>query len=168
MNALQQWQRCPEFIDVDDQKRSIRLRKQDSRYAIRGTLSDAQRSAVESRLADDDVSIVRGQPPSDSGSRFEMLPVYAISADLAPTVATERIFLCLQEQTTIDARRDDIDVLGFIIDDIPRHAPHCAWLIPKSGRVDDALSKLDALRALPGAVRAQPQLLRSRAWKSSS
>jgi hypothetical protein len=168
MNALQQWQRCPEFIDVDDQTRSIRLRKQDSRYAIRGALSEPQRGAVESRLADDDISIVRGMPPSGSSSSFELLPVYAISADLAPSVVTERVFLCLQEQTPIEAMRDDIDALGFIIDDIPRHAPHCAWLIPKSGRVDDALSKLDGLRALPGAVRAQPQLLRPRAWKIGS
>jgi len=168
MNALQQWQRCPEIIDVDDQTRSIRLCKLDGRYAIRGALSEPQRRAVESRLADDDISIVRGTPPSGSSSNFDLLPVYAISPDRAPTVVTERVFLCLQEQTLIEALRDDIDALGFIIDDIPRHAPHCAWLIPKSGRVDDALSKLEGLRALPGAVRAQPQLLRPRSLKTRS
>jgi hypothetical protein len=168
MNALQKWQRCPKTIDIDDQTRSIRLRKLDSRYAIRGALSEPQSRAVESRLADDDISIVRGVPPSDSSFSFELLPVYAISPDLAPIVVTERVFLCLQEQRLIETLRDDINALGFVIDDIPRHAPHCAWLIPKSGRVDDALSKLEGLRALPGAVRAQPQLLRPRGWKIGS
>jgi hypothetical protein len=166
MNPLQQWVRCPEFIDIGDQRRSIRLLKCDDLYAVRGKLSERHVDDVEMRLAGDDVSILRGPPPSDLPAEFELLPVYAVAKGATPAVATKRIFLRLQEQTTIDTVRADIEALDFDIDDIPAHAPHCAWLEPKSGHVDDALCKLERLRALPRAAHVEPQLLRPRGWKS--
>jgi hypothetical protein len=166
MSALQQWQRCPDFIDIDDEKRSIRLLKRDDCYAIRGKLSQQLSSDVKMRLPGDDISILRGAPPGDALPAFEFLPVYAVAGNTPPTVVTERIFLRLEEVTPIESVRSDIETLGFNIDDVPAHARHCAWLEPKSGRVDDALSKLGRLRALPGAAHVEPQLLRPRSWKN--
>ena len=166
MNARQQWVRCPEFIDIDDQKRSVRLLKCDDLYAMRGSISKRYAGDVEIRLTGDGVSILRGTPPSNSPPDLELLPVYAAAKDSTPAVVTERIFLRLEEDTPIDTVRGDIEALDFRIDEVPAHAPHCAWLEPKSGRVDDALAKLDRLRALPRAAHVEPQLLRPRGWKS--
>lgn len=166
MNALQQWNRCPEFIDIGDRNSSIRLRKRGDLYAMRGSISKQLSADVEMRLAGDDVSILRGTPPADAASAFELLPVYAAAKDSTPAVATTRIFLRLEEGTSIDTVRGDIEALDFRIDEVPVHAPHCAWLEPKSGRVDEALFKLDRLRALPLTANVEPQLLRPRSWKS--
>lgn len=160
MSALQQWKRCPDFIDLDDKNRSIRLLKCGGRYALRGNLSERQASEVETRLPADDISIIRGVPPADLLPEVELLPVYAAAENSPPAVATERLFLRLRDDFAIDSVRDDIDTLGFDIDDLPAYAPHSAWLRPKSGLVVDALSKLESLRALPGAARVEPQLLR--------
>jgi hypothetical protein len=160
MSALQQWERCPEFIEIDDKDRSIRLLKCGDRYALRGSLSERQASEVEACLPGDDISIIRGVPPADLRPEMELLPVYAAAENTPPAVATERLFLSLRDDLAIDSVRDDIDTLGFDIDDLPAYAPHSAWLRPKSGLVVDALSKLERLRALPGAARVDPQLLR--------
>lgn len=165
MNGLQQWKRCPEFIDIDDQNRSVRLLKCDDLYAIRGGASRHHSNVVEMRLPGDEISILRGMPPPDSPPDAELLPVYARAKNSTPAVATRRIFLRLQEHTAVDSVRGDIEALGFKIVDIPAYAPHSAWLEPHSGRVDDALSKLGLLRALPGAAHVEPQLLRPRSWK---
>lgn len=165
MNALQHWNRCPEFIDIGDGNGSVRLRKRDDFYAIRGTIAKQLSADVEMRLTGDDVSILRGTPPADAAPAFELLPVYAAARDATPAVATGRIFLRLEEDMSIDTVRDDIEALDFRIDEVPLHAPHCAWLEPKSERIDEALSKLDRLRALPLTAHVEPQLLRPRSWK---
>jgi hypothetical protein len=168
MNALQQWNRCPEFIDIDDRNGSVRLRKRGDLYAMRGSISKQLSAAVEMRLTGDDVSILRGTPLVDTMPARELLPVYAAARDAAPAVATGRIFLRLEEDMSIDTVRDDIETLDFRIDEVLIHAPHCAWLEPKSGRIDEALSKLDRLRALPLTANVEPQLLRPRSWKGRS
>ena len=166
MNALQQWIRCPEFIDIGDRNGSFRLRKRGDLYAMRGSISKQLTADVEMRLTGDDVSILRGTPPADAAPAFELLPVYTAVKDATPAVATGRIFLRLEEGTPIDTVRGDIEALDFRIDEVPIYAPHCAWLEPKSERIDEALSKLDRLRALPSAAHVEPQLLRPRSWKS--
>lgn len=168
MTALQQWDCCPEFIDIGDRIQSVRLLKRNDLYAIRGNVSQLQSGELEMRLAGDDISIMRGTPPSTTSADFELLPVYTTAKNSTPAVVTERIFLRLEENTPVDAVRASIEALDFRIDDIPAHAPHCAWLEPKSGRVDDALSKLEMLRALPRVVNAEPQVLRPREWKNAN
>jgi len=168
MNALQQWDCCPEFIDIGDANGAIRLLKCDDLYAVRGTVSKHKLKDVKVRLTGDGISILRGTPSSQLSSDVELLPVYAVSKDSTPAVVTERIFLRLEEETTVESIRNDIEALDFHIDDIPAYAPHCAWLEPASGRVDEALSKLEMLRALPRVAHAEPQLLRARGWKGDT
>ena len=167
MSALQQWQRCPDFIDVDDEHRSVRLLKRRDCYALRGRLAEGQAVEVEMHLPGEDISILRGSPPSDLLPDVELLPVYATSDNTPPAVATERLFLRVRDDIAIESLRGDIDMLGFDIDATPAYAPHTAWLRPKSGRIVDALSKLDSLRALPGAARVEPQLLRPMSRKKA-
>jgi len=119
------------------------------------------------RLAGDDISILRGAPPATVATDVELLPVYSTASNATPAVATTRIFLRLEDDTSIDSVRSSIEALDLRVDEIPAYAPHSAWLEPKSGCVDDALSKLDILRALPRVANVEPQLLRPRSWKSS-
>lgn len=167
MNSLQQWDCCPEFIDTGDPIRSVRLLKRHDLYAIRGSISQQPAGEVEMRLAGDDISILRGTPPPTVATDVELLPVYSTASNATPAVATTRIFLRLENDTPIDSVRSDIEALDLRVDEIPAYAPHSAWLEPKSGRVDDALSKLDILRALPRVANVEPQLLRPRSLKSS-
>ena len=167
MNALQQWKRCPDFIDVDDEHRSIRLLKRGDCYALKGRFPEQRADEVEMRLPGEDISILRGNPPSEPLPGVELLPVYATSDNTPPAVATGRLFLRLRDDIAIESVRGDIDTLGFDIDATPAYAPHSAWLRPKSGRVVDALSKLESLRALPGAARVEPQLLRPMSRKKT-
>ena len=72
----------------------------------------------------------------------------------------------LQEASCSDAGPSSGQIfLELLVTEVPNHAPHCAWLEPKSGHVDEALSKLESLRTLPRAVHVEPQLLRPRGWK---
>jgi len=166
MNALQQWKRCPDFIDIDGQSGSVRLTKRDDLYAIRGEPGQIRNDAVETQLAGDDISILRGSPAADSHADGALLPVYSGISDSTPAVVTGRIFFRLHDNLALESARDAIEALGFVIAEVPAYAPHSAWLMPRSGNVCDALSKLVSLRALPGAAHAEPQLLRPKSWKS--
>jgi hypothetical protein len=75
MDTLQQWNCCPEFIDIGDEKRSIRLVKRDDLYAVRGALPKRKLEHVDMRLTGDDVSIVRGAPSPELESGLDLLPV---------------------------------------------------------------------------------------------
>jgi hypothetical protein len=166
MNALQQWKRCPEFIDVDDKNGSVRLTKRDDLYAMRDEPGQNRGDAVEMQLPGDDISILRGAPPADSNADRALLPVYAGARNSTPAVVTGRIFFRLRDDLALESVREAIEALGFVIAEIPAFAPHSAWLSPRSGSVADALSKLASLRTLPGAAHAEPQLLRAKSWKS--
>lgn len=120
---------------------------------------------VEARLPGDEITIIRGEPPLTAPPDHEILPVYASAKHSTPAVVTQRIFVRLEEDTPFDKVRGPVEALGFRIDDIPVHAPHCAWLEPESGSVGDSLSKLEQLRALPRVVNVEPQVLRPRDWK---
>jgi len=166
MNALQQWKHCPEFIDIDDQSRFVRLLKCNDLYAIRDMAGVHHAELAQMQPVGDGISIVHGIPDAQLLAHAALLPVYAAAKHSPPAVATNRIFLRFQEQLRVESMRGPIEALGFKIVDVPAYAPHSAWLEPVSGRVDEALSKLDLLRALPGAVHVQPQLLRPRVWKT--
>lgn len=166
MNALQRWHCCPDHIEIRDRDRLVRLMKRDDLYAIRGALTKRDAERVSLRLEGDDISIVSGTPHSESESDSELLPVYSASRDSAPAVATKRIFLRLDDDATVDSVRGDLEALELVVDEVPAYAPHCAWLEPRSGHVDDALAKLESLRALPRAVNAEPQLLRPKARRA--
>ncbi len=165
MDALQQWGCCPDSIEIGDHGKGIRLIKRDDLYAIRGKLSESEFDDMDSQLTGDDISILRGKPRSARAPGRELLPVYATGREAAPAVATKRIFLRLTDDATIESVRAQIEALDLRVVEIPAHAPHCAWLEPKSGRVDEALSRIESLRALPHAAHVEPQLLRPRAWK---
>lgn len=167
MAALHQWENCPQHIDTGDGKHRVRLLKQMNRFAIKDSEMPQGLGEVETRLAGDDINIIHGTPPPTASSDYAILPVYASTGKSAPAVVTQRIFVRLDEDTPFGEARESIEALGFRIDDIPAHAPHCAWLEPASGGVGDSLSKLEPLRALPRVVNAEPQVLRPRDWKPS-
>lgn len=168
MNALQQWMRCPDHIDIDDGNGPIRLHKRDDLYALRGSVPKQVAEIVQAQPFGDDIRIARGRPAPGLVSGLEVLPVYSATEGATPAVATNRIFLRLDEDTTIESVRGELEALDFSVTDILTYAPHSAWLKPASGRVDEALLKLDSLRALSRAVHVEPQLLRPRAWKNDT
>jgi len=168
MNALQRWNRCPERIEIGESDRPIRLLKRNNVYGIRNVDVGRLPANVNVERIGDDVSIAHAAPSPELASDLELLPVYAAGEGSTPAVATERVFLRLDEHTTARAVETELGALGYRVAEVPAYAPHCAWLEPASGRVDEALSQLDRLRALPHAAHAEPQLLRPRRSKSDS
>jgi len=166
MTALLQWENCPEYIDIGDGEHRVQLLKQKDRFAIKGSELPRNIGEVEMHLPGDDINIIRGTPSLTAAANYELLPVYAPTGSSPPAVVTQRIFVRLDQDTRFETVRESVEALGFRIDDIPSHAPHCAWLEPESGGVGDSLSKLALLRALPRVVNAEPQVLRPRDRKS--
>ena len=166
MNALQRWNRCPDCIEIGETDRPVRLLKRNNQYAVRSADSGRVPPGVELEPIGDDVAIAHAPPSPELGEDLDLLPVYAANESASPAVATKRVFLRLDETTTPAALEAEIEALGFRVTEVPRYAPHSAWLEPASGRVDEALSMLERLRALPHAAYAEPQLLRPKAKKS--
>ena len=121
--------------------------------------------AEGSRRPDGDVTVMDGAPPETLAPAVHALPVYRTAPGASPAVATGRLFVRLAEGHAATDARDRFAALGLAIADVPKHAPHCAWLAPASGRAADALAELDALRALPDVEHVEPQLLQVRAFK---
>jgi hypothetical protein len=91
-------------------------------------------------------------------------PVYrAAGAGGAIAVPTGRVFVRFGAGTRAQDRAGELEAAGFDVEDVPGFAPHAAWVRPRSGRVEDALEALDAVRGVPGVEHAEPQLVAERA-----
>lgn len=168
VNALQQWNRCPERIEIGEAANPVRLLKRDNLYGIRSADAGRLPGDVKLEPIGEDVSIAHAAPSPGLEGDLVLLPVYAANDASTPAVATERLFLRLDEQTSPRDLETKLRTLGFVVSEIPSYAPHCAWLAPASGRVDEALSKLASLRALPHVAHVDPELLRPRSARSAA
>jgi hypothetical protein len=93
------------------------------------------------------------------------LPVYAQAPGGVLAVASGRVFVRLAEGASVRSLQSSFGAVGCQIEDVPRWAPHTAWLVASSGEVTAALAAMPSLRAIPGVVHVEPQLLRPRALK---
>ncbi|MDX1434491.1 MAG: hypothetical protein R3286_18760 [Gammaproteobacteria bacterium] len=168
MNALQRWNRCPDCIEIGENDSPIRLLKRNNQYGVRSADTGRLPAGVQVEPIGDDVAIAHAPPSPELGDDLDLLPVYAADERASPAVATRRVFLRLDENTPARALEAELEALGFVVTEVPRYAPHSAWLEPASGRVDEALSMLERLRALPHAASAEPQLLRPKSKRSPS
>jgi hypothetical protein len=85
--------------------------------------------------------------------------VYRLGEKGSLAVATGAVFVRFREGIRPEERADALAEAGFGVEQTPPYAPHCAWLRPHSGRVGDALTGLEKLRAVPDVEHVEPQML---------
>lgn len=109
------------------------------------------------------IAIYEGIPQSST----ESTPVYASGGDGPLAVPTGRVFVRVAPSLTPSARRARFKAAGFAIEQVLSYAPNAAWLRPIAGGIAHSLSEpaLRALRAVPGVVHVEPQLLMARVPK---
>jgi hypothetical protein len=100
--------------------------------------------------------------PRPQGAAYELdesaeSPVYRPGGTGAAAIPTGRVFVRFAEGTEAGAHADALATAGFTLESVPAYAPHAAWVRPASGRLADALTSFDRLRALPGVENVEPQ-----------
>lgn len=93
-------------------------------------------------------------------------PVYTLQPGGAPTVPTGRIFIRFREGLSVEARRREIEQVGYQIAESLAYAPHAAWLQARSGEIADALTGIPGLEQIAGVENVEPQMLTHRATRS--
>lgn len=92
-------------------------------------------------------------------------PVYERQPGSAPGAPTGRVYVRMSAGVRAADRAAEITAAGYEIVESPAYAPGTAWLRAASGEASDGLSRLDALRRVPGVESAEPQMLSVRAMK---
>ena len=134
------------------------IRLEHGNHIVRYRL-DANKRAVPD---EGEVSHIPGYVLVEGGvSRDTERPVYRREPGGEPAVVTGRVHLRAASSEIIARLRDDLDRLGFDVDDVPAHAPHTCWLRPRPGRTAECLAGWTRLLALPGVEHAEPQMLRA-------
>ncbi|MDX1434268.1 MAG: hypothetical protein R3286_17640 [Gammaproteobacteria bacterium] len=159
MNPDQQWRACPQSLEIDDGARRVVLEKHPRFFALEGSIPPAWSAEVTERL-NDDLAILRGPPPAGETAKVKVLPIYTAGERSPPAIASGRLFLRLASGAQARALGSRLAALGLDVVEVPAWAPECAWLAPRSGIAAHALGRLDEVRALPGVVRVEPELLR--------
>jgi hypothetical protein len=100
--------------------------------------------------------------PRPRGPAYELdesadAPVYRPGGTGAAAIPTGRVFVRFAEGTDARARADALAAAGFTLEAVPAYARHAAWVRPASGRLADALTGFESLRALPGVENVEPQ-----------
>jgi hypothetical protein len=87
-------------------------------------------------------------------------PVYEMNGSGVQARPSGTVWIRFAEGTEAAARATDIAAAGYRIERIISYAPNAALV--NAGSIADALSQLDALRAIPGVEVVEPQMLMER------
>lgn len=85
------------------------------------------------------------------------LPVYELTPGGLLAYPTGKVWIRFAEGTKAADRAGELERAGFAIESSPHYAPHGAFVTGRDAAF--ALSHLDALRALGGIERVEPQML---------
>lgn len=134
-----------------------------SRFAVRGATPDDLEDRVETRLEEEDLTVVRA-PVEGAGTAAprDLAPVYTLGEGGAPFVPTGRISARFRDGIRAESRADDLRRLGYRIAEVPPYALHFAWLESDSGDVATALAGLGRLLELEDLVHVEPQMVTPR------
>ena len=140
---------------------------QKNRFAIHGPLPATLGLPVLYKLEKEQITVVSGDPdkikfPEES---FAWTPVYGHDDEDLPAVPTGLIFIELKEGQPIGKQRELLLSKGYIIQEILKYAPHCAWLVSNKGDIAEALNHMPNLKQVPDVINIKPQLLRPRSFK---
>ena len=109
-------------------------------------------------LPDEGLAVFAGAPATVKQlSKLQPRPVYGFSPDDPPALPTGKVFVQGKAGTAISVA---VAALGYVLESVPPYAPHAAWLVAADGSIASALSKLEALFALPALMSVEPQMLR--------
>lgn len=86
-------------------------------------------------------------------------PVYRLEPGGALAVPTGLVLVRFREGALARECSADIARAGYEIASVLEYAPHAAWVRHATGGIEDSLRDLAALRALPGVVSVEPQML---------
>lgn len=87
-------------------------------------------------------------------------PVYSQAPAGVLAVPTGRVFLVLAEPALEPGFAQELARRGLRPLAPGAPAPGTLWIEPESGRIEDGLAALDALKAMPGVRNAEPELVR--------
>ncbi len=113
------------------------------------------------RFEDEGIAVFEGEPPAAD----DVGPVYRDRSGGELCVPTGRLFVRCAEDDDFAAKTDAVEAAGYAVVEVPAYAPHCAWLVARSGRIEDALNGIPGLEEIDGVVNVEPQMLRRRALR---
>lgn len=112
-------------------------------------------------LDDGRVLVFKGKPPAKWGG--QLCAVYRHGGWLA--IPTGLIFVVFREGERAEAHADAIRQAGYIIVEIPPHAPHAAWIRDANADIAAALKNLPRLEQISEIENIEPEFITERAWK---
>jgi hypothetical protein len=134
-----------------------RYRLQDGYYAVHG---GGPASGAVALLEGGRIAVFRGEPVATDPETLG--PVYA-APDGPLVVPTGRVFVRFREGVAAAQRRDELDRAGYELLDVPRYAPHTAWVRARAGGIGASLRGIGELQRLPDVDNVEPQMLLERA-----
>jgi hypothetical protein len=118
------------------------------------------------RPAGDRASDAEVRPASGAVAGDEVVgPVYRRVPGGEVVIPTGRVFVRFPDGDDAWRHTGELAGAGYEVEEVPRHAPHTAWVRAAGGDIADALRRLDALTRLPGVRGAEPEMIGRRAWR---
>lgn len=136
--------------------------RDDSRVAVPLSKARARGLICDFVLEEERVGIVAADEWSDAA---DALPVYRNDSGAA-FVPTGRLFVRFEEGESAATHRSELSDAGFQIEEVPKFAPHAAWVRSADGSAVTALEGMSRLQGIPGVKRVEPQLLSPAARKA--
>ena len=136
-------------------------------FAVHGSLPSNLKIPILYKLEKEQITVLSGNPEKIKLDEVSTIctPVYGRDENDLPAVPTGLIFIELKEGQSIEKQRDLLLSKGYLIREIPKYAPHCAWLVSDQGNISDALNNLPNLMQVPDVQNVKPQLLQPRSFK---
>jgi hypothetical protein len=130
-------------------------------YAIHGEQAGPAARNAAHVFNEGTIAVFKGSPESATvaAAPGKLSPVYSLAPGGSPAVPTGLIFVRLTEGIPVSKRDDEIKGAGYEIAEGLAYAPNAAWLRARSGKIEDALKGLEALKKIPDVESVEPQML---------
>ena len=140
---------------------------QKNRFAVHGSLPATLDLPILYKLEKEQITVLSGSPDKTKFREepIAWTPVYGHDDDDLPAVPTGLIFIELKEGQPIEKKRELLLSKGYLIQEILKYAPHCAWLVSDQGDIAEALNHMQNLTQVPEVQNVKPQLLQPRSFK---
>lgn len=115
--------------------------------------------------ADDPIASVRARPSGRVDADTRSAPVYRRTPGGDVVVPTGRVLVRFAETEVAASHSEELQAVGYILDQLVPYAPHAFWIRAASGGVGDALRGLPRLTERFADAHIEPEMVGTRARK---
>jgi hypothetical protein len=158
-NESEPAQDAPDHLEVGSGAERRSIERVPDLYAVHAIRRGAPLEHALLTLDEGEIAVFRrSSGERDAQQASTVGPVYELHPGGSVGVPTGLVFIRFADSERVESRRGDLTLAGYDVERLLSYAPNAAWLRHRSGRIEDGLRGMDALRRIDGVENVEAEL----------